>query len=219
MGVLSGGSVDLTFARDSGAFSAMLFAGYPGQEGGTAVADTLFGKNNPSGRLTQTFYPSDFVGAWRDPSTSFFDMQMRPNVSTGNPGRGYRFYTGDPVFSFGYGLSYTTFSYEGLPSRLDCPAAICQLQFSLTNTGSRKGRHSVLAFLEPLDADGPRSLRTFALAELDAGEKTLISLDFGLQDFEVVDDKGARALHTGRWIVQLGSQLITAVVSASYMEL
>jgi hypothetical protein len=78
--------------------------GYAGQSGGLALATVVFGQYNPGGRLPFTIYPASYVDA-----VSMFDMQMRP--SSTNPGRTYKFYTGQAVFEFGYGLSYTTFSY------------------------------------------------------------------------------------------------------------
>ncbi len=81
-----------------------IWAGYPGEFGGTAIASVVFGQYNPAARLPITFYPSSYVDG-----LSMFDMSMRP--STTNPDRTYKFYTGQPVYEFGYGLSYTTFSY------------------------------------------------------------------------------------------------------------
>ena len=94
-------------AKNNEKVGSILWAGYPGQSGGVAIANTLTGSNVPSGRLTQTFYPASFVN-----EVSMFDMNMRPNPSTGNPGRSYRFYTGTPVYKFGDGLSYNTFNYS-----------------------------------------------------------------------------------------------------------
>eukprot|EP00943_MAST-04B_sp_MAST-4B-sp1_P002064 g2064.t1 len=105
--VMGGGGVDLTAAKQNDNVGSILWTGYPGQSGGIAIANTLTGKNVPSGRLTQTFYPASFVD-----DVSMFDMNMRPNVKTGNPGRSYRFYTGTPVFKFGDGLSYNKFNYS-----------------------------------------------------------------------------------------------------------
>ena len=104
---MGGGTVDLTAAKNNAKVGSIIWVGYPGQSGGIAIANTLTGKNVPSGRLTQTFYPASFVD-----DVSMFDMNMRPNPETGNPGRSYRFYTGTPVFKFGDGLSYNNFDYS-----------------------------------------------------------------------------------------------------------
>ena len=103
--IMSGSSLDLSYVRGSSQFASLIWMGLAGQSGGLAIANVMFGKYNPGGRLPITFYPASYVDA-----VSMFDMQMRP--SSTNPGRTYKFYTGQPVFEFGYGLSYTTFSYS-----------------------------------------------------------------------------------------------------------
>jgi beta-D-xylosidase 4 len=102
---MSGSGLDLSFIRDSNQYTSLLWAGYPGQSGGLAIVKTIFGQYNPAGRLPVTFYPASYVDA-----VSMLDMQMRP--SSTNPGGTYKFYTGQPVYEFGYGLSYTTFNYS-----------------------------------------------------------------------------------------------------------
>jgi len=105
MVTMGGGPVDVSAARDNTCVGAIMWCGYPGQSGGDAIADAVFGVTNPGGKLTMTWYPESFAGA-----VSILDMGMRPNKTTGNPGRSHRFYTGKPVFAFGEGLSYTTFA-------------------------------------------------------------------------------------------------------------
>ncbi|KAG8090866.1 hypothetical protein GUJ93_ZPchr0011g27711 [Zizania palustris] len=102
--LLTGGPVDITFAKNNPKIGAILWAGYPGQAGGLAIAKVLFGDHNPSGRLPVTWYPEEFT---KVPMT---DMRMRADPATGYPGRSYRFYQGNPVYKFGYGLSYSKFS-------------------------------------------------------------------------------------------------------------
>jgi len=104
--IISGGPVDVSFAVNNPQISSIIWAGYPGQAGGQALAEIIFGDYNPGGRLPMTWYPQDFV---KIPMT---DMNMRPNHDTGYPGRTYRFYTGKKVFDFGQGLSYSTYSYK-----------------------------------------------------------------------------------------------------------
>ncbi|RWW07388.1 hypothetical protein GW17_00029231, partial [Ensete ventricosum] len=89
--LLSGGPLDITFAKDDPRIGAILWAGYPGEAGG---------------KLPVTWYPQEFT---KVPMT---DMRMRPDPTTGYPGRSYRFYTGKTVYQFGYGLSYSNYSYE-----------------------------------------------------------------------------------------------------------
>ncbi|XP_074291418.1 putative beta-D-xylosidase 7 [Silene latifolia] len=104
--VICGGPVDISLARDNEKVGGILWAGYPGEAGPLALADVIFGDHNPGGRLPMTWYPQEFVQV---PMT---DMRMRPNTFSGYPGRTYRFYQGKTVFKFGYGLSYSTYSYE-----------------------------------------------------------------------------------------------------------
>ncbi|XP_024970716.1 probable beta-D-xylosidase 7 [Cynara cardunculus var. scolymus] len=104
--LLCGGPVDVSFAKDDAKIGSILWAGYPGEAGGVALAEIIFGDHNPGGRLPMTWYPKEFANV---PMT---DMRMRPDPSSGYPGRTYRFYNGKTVFKFGYGLSYSTHSYK-----------------------------------------------------------------------------------------------------------
>uniref|UniRef100_K3X5N1 Fibronectin type III-like domain-containing protein n=1 Tax=Globisporangium ultimum (strain ATCC 200006 / CBS 805.95 / DAOM BR144) TaxID=431595 RepID=K3X5N1_GLOUD len=171
--VISGGSVNLAAYKGHPKVGAIIFAGYLGQAGGQAIADVLFGTYNPSGALTQTFYDGEFTK-----QVSIYDMNMRPNADTGNPGRTYRFYENRPVFGFGDGLSYTTFDFEWkkLPpqtldasvirralenskdyngdggSRTDSNLAKNTLNITITNTGNVPGEMIVHLFAIPPDS-------------------------------------------------------------------
>ncbi|MFQ6628628.1 hypothetical protein Gotur_006609, partial [Gossypium turneri] len=107
--LLSGGPVDISFAKNDQHIGSILWAGYPGEAGGRALAEIIFGDHNPGGRLPVTWYPQSYVNV---PMT---DMRMRPEPSSSYPGRTYRFYQGPKVFEFGYGLSYSNYTYEILP--------------------------------------------------------------------------------------------------------
>ncbi|WVZ71483.1 hypothetical protein U9M48_020068 [Paspalum notatum var. saurae] len=105
--IMSAGGVDVSFAHNNTKIGAILWAGYPGEEGGTAIADVLFGKHNPGGRLPLTWFKNEYVS--QIPMTS---MALRPDAANGYPGRTYKFYAGPAVlYPFGHGLSYTTYSY------------------------------------------------------------------------------------------------------------
>ncbi|KAJ0103629.1 hypothetical protein Patl1_04210 [Pistacia atlantica] len=101
------GGVDISFIKNNTKIKAILWAGYPGEEGGQAIADIVFGKYNPGGRLPVTWYGADYVNML--PLTS---MTLRPVDSLHYPGRTYRFFDGFTVYPFGYGLSYTQFKYN-----------------------------------------------------------------------------------------------------------
>jgi hypothetical protein len=116
--VMTGGAVDLATVRATPNVGAVVWCGYPGQSGGQAMADVLFGTYNPGGRLPYTIYPAAFT------NTSMFDRHMRPNATTGNPGRTYRFYTGQAVYEYGSGLSYTTFTYSNTTAQMAIPRKV-----------------------------------------------------------------------------------------------
>ncbi|KAJ6594524.1 glycoside hydrolase family 3 protein [Mycena capillaripes] len=122
-----GGQLDSTALKSNAGVNAILWAGYPGQSGGTALFDILRGKVAPAGRLPITQYPANYV--LQVPMT---DMNLRPNTATGNPGRTYKWYTGTAVYPFGSGLHYTTFALTFQTT----PAATYSIQTLVTNAAS-----------------------------------------------------------------------------------
>ncbi|XP_062197465.1 probable beta-D-xylosidase 2 [Phragmites australis] len=104
--LMSGGPIDIAFAQNDQRIAGILWAGYPGQAGGQAIADVIFGQHNPGGKLPVTWYPQDYLQ--KVPMTN---MAMRANPARGYPGRTYRFYTGPTIHPFGHGLSYTQFTH------------------------------------------------------------------------------------------------------------
>ncbi|CAN6373502.1 unnamed protein product [Urochloa humidicola] len=137
--LMSGGPIDIAFAQNDPKVGAILWVGYPGQAGGQAIADVIFGKHNPGGKLPMTWYPQDYLR--RAPMTN---MAMRANPASGYPGRTYRFYTGPTIHPFGYGLSYTKFTHSlaHAPAKLTVQLASghsTSLTPSLLNTTSRSG--------------------------------------------------------------------------------
>ncbi|KAI9196246.1 hypothetical protein LWI28_022269 [Acer negundo] len=117
--LMCGGPVDVSFAKNDPRIGAILWVGYPGQAGGTAIADVLFGTANPGGKLPMTWYPQDYLS--KVPMTN---MGLRADPTRGYPGRTYRFYKGPVVFPFGHGLSYTTFAHtlsREAPKQLTVP--------------------------------------------------------------------------------------------------
>ncbi|GAV71630.1 Glyco_hydro_3 domain-containing protein/Glyco_hydro_3_C domain-containing protein/Fn3-like domain-containing protein, partial [Cephalotus follicularis] len=105
--IMSAGGVDISFAKNNDKIKSILWAGFPGEEGGQAITDVVFGNYNPGGRLPLTWYEAGYVDML--PMTS---MPLRPVDSFGYPGRTYKFYNGSTVYPFGYGLSYTNFTYS-----------------------------------------------------------------------------------------------------------
>ncbi|KAJ7680539.1 glycoside hydrolase family 3 protein [Mycena polygramma] len=118
------GQVDDSWLLANKSVNAILWTGYPGQSGGTAIFDVLTGKVAPAGRLPLMQYPAEYVE--QVPMT---DMNLRPNKATGNPGRTYKWYTGTPVIEYGFGLHYTTFSL-GWQTQ---PAVLYDIQLLVAN--------------------------------------------------------------------------------------
>ena len=150
---------------------ALLQAWYGGEQGGMAVAEILFGDCNPSGKLPVTFYNST------SQLPDYEDYRMA--------GRTYRYLTEQPLFSFGFGLSYTTFSI-GKPKY---DAHTNTVKVSVANTGQRDGDEVVQVYIRRTDdADGPqKSLRAFRRVSLKAGEKKTVEIDFPISRFECWD--------------------------------
>ncbi|PWA37659.1 glycosyl hydrolase family protein [Artemisia annua] len=101
-----GGPLDVTFAQGDPRIASIIWIGYPGEAGGRALAEIIFGDHNPGGKLPVTWYPESFT------SVPMNNMNMRSDISKGYPGRTYRFYTGDIVYGFGHGLSYSSYTYS-----------------------------------------------------------------------------------------------------------
>ena len=152
---------------------AILQVWYPGQEGGTAVADVLFGDVNPSGKLPVTFYKSS------NQLPDYEDYSMK--------GRTYRYFN-DALFPFGYGLSYTNFEIKN--GKLEMRnGGNGTLTVDVTNTGKRDGDEIVQLYIRNLqDAEGPlKSLRAFQRVSVKAGQTKTVTLELTPESFEFWD--------------------------------
>lgn len=160
---------------------AIVQAWYAGEQGGLAIAETLFGSNNPSGKLPLTFYKN----LSQLPDYEDYDMSNRT----------YRYFRGEPLYPFGYGLSYTTFQYKK-------GKAVCQkdgsvrLSFQLRNTGKRAGTEIAQVYIRRTeDVNGPiKTLRDFRRVTLRPGETQTVSFVIQPDQFETFDE----ATHTMR---------------------
>jgi beta-glucosidase len=191
--VLTGGSaLGINWAKDH--VNAILDAWYPGEEGGTAVAETLSGKNNPGGRLPITFYTSV--------------DQLPPFENYSMKGRTYRYFEGMPLYSFGYGLSYTTFFYSDLALPSSPVAAGQQLtaEATVTNTGSRAGDEVAQFYLSfPNVAGAPiRALRGFQRIHLEPGQSKRLQFHLTPRDISMVTDAGEPVVAEGKYSVSVG---------------
>ena len=166
----SGSAIALT--PETVSCDAIVQAWYPGQEGGTAVADVLFGDVNPSGKLPVTFYKND--GQLPD----YEDYSMK--------GRTYRYFS-DALYPFGYGLSYTSFEIGEATSSVDGNSVA--ITVPVKNTGKRDGTEIVQLYIRNLqDADGPlKTLRAFQRVTLKAGEEKAETIRLNRESFEFWD--------------------------------
>jgi beta-glucosidase len=166
---------------------------YGGQSAGTALADVLFGDYNPAGRLPVTFYASD-----KDlPDFNDYSMDNRT----------YRYFKGQPLYPFGYGLSYTTFAYD----QLKMPASMSGgktlvVSTRVTNTGKSDGDEVVQLYVAPSNTNSKaiRELKGFSRIFLKAGESKVISFTLTPDNLGVRDEKGKLKQHTGKVSISVG---------------
>jgi beta-glucosidase len=194
--VLTGGSA-LAVGWAKGHAAAMLMAWYPGEEGGTAVADVLFGDYNPAGRLPVTFYESV------DQLPPFADYAME--------GRTYRYFRGEPLYPFGFGRSFTTFQYGALritPDKGDAdPGRSFQVAVDVQNSGARAGDEVVQLYVTADAASAPvpiRALAGFQRITLAPGERKTVAFTLGARALSLVDPRGRRRIEPGTFTVAVG---------------
>ena len=167
---------------------AILQAWYAGEQGGHALADVLFGDYNPGGKLAVTFYKNDAQ------LPAFDDYRMQ--------GRTYRYFKGEPLFPFGYGLSYTSYKY-GKPQYKNGKVTV-----SVTNTGRRDGTEIVQVYVRNMaDTEGPiKTLRGYGRVDLKAGETKTVSIDMPRERFEGWDVKtNTMRVVPGRYELMVGA--------------
>ena len=218
--IMSGSSLDLSFIRDSSSYGSLIWMGYAGQAGGQAIANVIFGQYNPGGRLPITFYPASYVN-----QVSMFDMQMRPSPT--NPGRTYKFYTGQAVYEFGTGLSYTTFTYSWSNNTVASSYSIDTLiqnhhherhanvgnfRVNVTNTGLMGGDDVVLAFITPpqefVSGETPpiKQLFGFERVHLNVNESKEVFFPINIDTLLLVAHDGSKWLHSGLYRIIVGQQ-------------
>jgi beta-glucosidase len=186
---------------------ALLFAWYPGEEGGNALARILFGDVNPSGRLPVTFYMST------DDLPPFDDYSMA--------GRTYRYYNGQVQFPFGYGLSYTTFEYDQLKISHHQSAGRTELTAAvhIKNSGTRDGEEVIQVYIKHPDTGKRNPLKTltaFKRVYLSAGESKNVSIPISLDFMQRWDvEKQEYVLLPGTYEIMLGASSADVRLSAS----
>lgn len=188
-----GSALALTWAQENAA--AIVYAWYPGEMGGRAVAQLLFGDYSPSGRLPVTFYKTS------EELPDFTDYSMK--------GRTYRYMQNEPLYPFGFGLSYTDFIYSNIT--VDCTKlnehGTANMKFELENTGKFDGYEKVQVYVSPLSPsiETPRwEMKAFKAVYLKSGEKTDILIDLPLSAFTLVDENGERFVERGTFRIYVG---------------
>lgn len=189
--MLTGSALAIPWENDN--IPAILNAWYGGQAAGTAVADVLFGDYNPAGRLPVTFYKSD------NDLPDFSDYSMK--------GRTYRYFNGEALYPFGYGLSYSQFRY----TLTKAPASISKgkpvtVSFTLTNTSKRNGEEVAQLYITHLaDVTKPiRALKGFQRVYLKAGETKTLSFTLSPEQLSLINEAGEQYQPTGKISISIG---------------
>jgi beta-glucosidase len=192
--LLNGSALSVNWAEKN--IPAIVEAWYPGQAGGQALADVLFGDYNPAGRLPVTFYTG------LDDLPAFGDYAMA--------GRTYRYFKKPVLYPFGYGLSYTTFQYDSIHVETNAkPGDSMHVSVAVKNTGAMAGDEVAQVYVSALDAKVPvplRSLRGFRRIHLLPGETKTLKFAIAPEAFTVIDDKMQRVRLHGRFTVAVGGR-------------
>ncbi|HYG82832.1 MAG TPA: glycoside hydrolase family 3 C-terminal domain-containing protein, partial [Pyrinomonadaceae bacterium] len=193
--LMSGSALAVNWADEN--VPAILQAWYPGEEGGAAIADVLFGDYNPAGRLPVTFYKS------ADDLPPFTDYRLA--------GKTYRYFRGQPLYPFGHGLSYTRFKYADLKlsaKRLN-PGESVRVSVDVQNAGGRAGDEVVQLYLTDVAASVSvpvRSLRGVQRIHLRPGERRRVTFTLAHADLALVDERGRRVVEPGEFRVSVGGK-------------
>jgi len=192
--LLNGSAIAFNWEKEN--IPAIIESWYPGQAGGTAIADVLFGDYNPAGRLPLTFYKSI------DQIPAFDDYNMT--------GKTYRYFKKDPLYEFGYGLSYTSFEYALIkaPSEIKAGEPV-KMTVNVKNTGKRDGDEVVQLYVSLPDSKYPvpiRSLQGFKRIYLKAGESKEVDFTVTPDQMSAFDDHSVAQVQAGNVIISIGGK-------------
>jgi len=191
--LMNGSALGVNWAKAHA--NAILESWYSGEEGGAAIAETLSGKNNPAGRLPVTFYKDVHQ------LPHFEDYSMK--------GRTYRYFAGEPLWPFGYGLSYTTFSYGNLilPDKPLTAGDPLHASVTVANKGKVAGDEVVELYLKFPDVAGAprRALRGFQRVHLEPGVSQKVDFQLNPRDLSMVTDLGDIIVAQGKYTLSIGS--------------
>lgn len=223
---MGGGQIDSSPLASNPNISALLWGGYPGQDGGVALFDIVTGKVAPAGRLPTTQYPSDYIR--QVPMTN---MSLRPGEN--NPGRTYQWYNGTPIYEFGYGMHYTNFSASLPPmsyssSNISIASLLstctehykdkCAFQtfdVAVKNTGTVESDYSALGFLTgsfgPQPYPNKKLVAYQRLHNITGGTTATAALNLTLGSLARVDDMGNTVLYPGDYALMIDTQPLAMV--------
>ncbi|HEY8392815.1 MAG TPA: glycoside hydrolase family 3 C-terminal domain-containing protein [Capillibacterium sp.] len=197
LALFNGGPLTINWAQEK--VPAIIEAWYPGEEGGTALADVIFGAYNPGGRLPVTFVKS------MAQLPAFTDYRMK--------GRTYRYMEEEPLYPFGYGLSYTEFTYDRLTigqARLDTGSdQKLTVEVEVENKGSYFGEEVVQLYVKDVEASVtvPKwELKRFCRVALAPGAKQKVTFTLSLRDLALIDEEGRCWIEPGQFIIYVGGQ-------------
>jgi len=177
---------------------AIVEAWYGGQAAGDAVADVLFGDYNPSGRLPITFYKST------NDLPAFEDYSMK--------GRTYRYFEGEALFEFGYGLSYTTFEYSDFKLiSQNKPTDVISLSVTIENTGKMAGSEVLQLYVSRVNRDDKypiRALKCIWKVFLKVGERETVYFELNRNDFSMINNNLERIVEAGEFEITIGDKLL-----------
>jgi beta-glucosidase len=195
--IVTGGS-PMNLAEVHELADAVLLVWYPGQEGGNAVADIIFGKTSPSGRLPITFPKS------LDQLPPYEDYSMK--------GRTYKYMKEEPLYPFGFGLSYSTFSYTNikLSATTIKKKQSVDVEVTVSNTGKTEGEEVVQFYITDVEASTEApifSLNGIQRIKLKPGISSVVKFTITPEMMELVNAKGARVIEPGKFKVSVGGSL------------
>ena len=190
--LLGGSAIAVNWENEN--IPAIMYAWYPGQAGGQAIADVIFGDYNPSGRLPVTVYKSV------NDLPPFEDYNMK--------NRTYRYFTGQPLYPFGYGLSYTTFEYSKMKVKKNNKIGeSVEISVVVKNSGKREGEEVVQLYVSNLTATVTvplRALKGFTRIGLKPGESRKVTFNVAPEDFSVIDESYKRVVKPGKFMISVG---------------
>jgi len=190
--LLNGSALSINWENDN--IPAIIEAWYPGQAGGTAIADVIFGDYNPSGRLPVTFYKDI------NDIPAFSDYKMK--------GKTYRYFKGEPLYEFGYGLSYTKFQYSNIeiPNNLEAGNDLT-VKVDVENIGDLQGEEVVQVYVHNANADefNPhKTLASFERVSFAPGEKKTLTFTIDKEQMSTVNSDGEKVMIPGNYNISIG---------------